>query len=150
MEKGGRKRERKIWYSIVWIEWKWREENLIFHCLLDFHPASPFLSPSKLGIKYQKIWWLFFSFLFPLQVKQYFFYRKNQTKITSSFFSPFLPISKHIQGKCFLFLFSCLLFPSLQGQLHSEPGGSNEPPELNQKIIIIIFFIFYFLFWHLK
>ena len=84
---------------------------------------------------------LFFSFLFPLQVKQFFFYRKNQTKITSSFFSPFLPISKHIQGKCFLFLFSCLLFPSLQGQLHSKPGGSNEPPELNQKIIIIIFFI---------
>ena len=64
MEKGGRKRERKIWYSIVWIEWKWREENLIYHCLLDVHPASPFLSLSKLGIKYQKRWWLFFSFLF--------------------------------------------------------------------------------------
>ena len=88
---------------------------------------------------------LFFSFPFASQTI-FLFYRKNQTKITSSFFSPFLPISKHIQGKCFLFLFSCLLFPSLQGQLHSEPGGSNEPPELNQKIIIIIFFIFYFLF----
>ena len=88
---------------------------------------------------------LFFSFLFPLQVKQIFFFigKIKQRLLLLSFLlsSPFPNIYK-----CFLFLFSCLLFPSLQGQLHSEPGVSNEPPELNQKIIIIIFFIFYFLF----
>ena len=142
MEKGGRKRVRKIWYSIVWIEWKWREENLIFHCWLDFHPASPFLSLSKLGIKYQKRWWPFFSFPFASQT--IFFLRKNQTKITSSFFSHFLPISKHIQGKCFLFLFSCLLFPSLEGQLHSKPGGFKWTPWIEPKNYY--YNIFYFLF----
>ena len=144
MEKGGRKRERKIWYSIVWIEWKWREENLIFHCLLDFHPASPFLSLSKLGIKYQKRWWLFFSFLFFSLCKSnnFFFYRKNQTKITSSFFSPFLPISKHIQVFSFPFLLPSFPFTSRATPLGAR--GFKWTPWIEPKNYY--YNIFYFLF----
>ena len=69
MEKGGRKRERKIWYSIVWIEWKWREENLIFHCLLDFPPGLTIFVSFQTGNKISKktITILFFSFPFASQ-----------------------------------------------------------------------------------
>ena len=46
----------------------------------------------------------------------------------------------------FFFFFFCW---SLQGRLHLEPRGSNEPPELNQNIYIYIYIyynIFYFIF----
>ena len=144
MEKGGRKRERKIWYSIVWIEWKWREENLIFHCLLDFHPASPFLSLSKLGIKYQKRWWLFFSFLFPLQVKQFFYFigKIKQRLLLLSFLlsSPFPNIYK---GSV-LFSFSPAFFSlHFKGNSTRSPGVQMNPLNWTK---IYYYNIFYFLF----
>ena len=93
------KNSNKKGESIFFTFFGWNFHFCPYHLYLSPHISLPNLCEHK--SKNNKF---YFSFIFSLQVKQ---------RITSSFFSPFLPISKHIKGSVFFSFSSLLLFLSL-------------------------------------